>query len=130
MSSKILNAVLLFIIGIIVGTVATIAQQSTVTIAHASLPWGVVAALGAVATLLIGLRLVNPGRLQACASAVGAIVAIALFTVPSAGGSVLIPANTAGYAWVIGSVSLSLIIVLWPNLGGRTATTKATVETE
>jgi hypothetical protein len=119
MASRILSYVLLFVVGVIVGTVGTVAQQSTTTLLGVSIPWGEILGLLAVASLLIGLRLVNAGRWQAFTAAVGVVIPVAIFTLPSQGGSVLIPGNGLGYAWIYGTVVIAIIVIGWPERRAR-----------
>jgi hypothetical protein len=119
MASRILSYVLLFVVGVIVGTVGTVAQQSTTTLLGVSFPWGEILGLIAVASLLVGLRLVNEGRWQAFTAAVGVVIPVAIFTLPSQGGSVLIPGNGLGYAWIYGTVIIAIIVIAWPEPRAR-----------
>ena len=121
MISKVMNAVLLALLGIVVGTVGTVAQQATWTLGSAVIPWGVVGALLAVACLFIGLRVVNLHRWPVIWAAVGLLATVCVFAVGSQGGSVLIPLNGAGIAWAIGPFVLALVIIGWPRLPNRTA---------
>ncbi len=125
MAQKILNTIVLVLLGIAVGTVGTIAHQATWMLGSATVPWAVVAALVVVACLLTGLRLLNSTRGAALAAAIGVLVAVSVFAIGSAGGSVLIPLNAEGIAWAIGPFVLTLIIVSWPRLRTREAASSA-----
>jgi hypothetical protein len=121
MAARILNLVLLFIAGAILGAVGTIAHQSTVTIAGVHVPWGITVALLAYTCLLIGLRLLNAGRAQALAAALGTIVMTFLFSLKGAGGSVLIPDDLLGKIWVVAPIVIAAIVIAWPRLPQRGA---------
>ncbi len=121
MAARILNLVLLFIAGAILGAVGTIAHQSTVTIAGVPVPWGITVALLAYTCLLIGLRLLNTGRAQALAAALGTIVMTFLFSLKGVGGSVLIPDDLLGKIWVVAPIVIAAIVIAWPRLPQRGA---------
>ena len=121
MAARILNLVLLFIAGAILGAVGTIAHQSTVTIAGVPVPWGITVALLAYTCLLIGLRLLNAGRAQALAAALGTIVMTFLFSLKGVGGSVLIPDDLLGKIWVVAPIVIAAIVIAWPRLPQRGA---------
>ncbi|HEY2557453.1 MAG TPA: hypothetical protein VGI08_10125 [Diaminobutyricibacter sp.] len=119
MAARIVNLVLLFIAGAILGAVGTIAHQSTVTVAGVPLPWGITIALLAYTCLLIGLRLLNPGRAQALAAALGTIAMTFVFSLKGIGGSVLIPDNLLGKIWVVAPIVIAAIVIAWPRLPQR-----------
>ena len=48
-------------------------------------------------------------------AAVGLVATVFLFALPSAGGSVLIPANLYGYLWIFSPTVISLIVLAWPS---------------
>lgn len=116
MAARIVNYLLLFVVGAIVGAVGTITHQSTVTVAGVPLPWGITVALLAYACLLVGLRLLSSHRGPALAAAAGTIATILVFTLKSVGGSVLIPDNLLGQLWVVAPIVIAAIAVAWPRL--------------
>ena len=110
--------ILLFLLGLLYGLVGTGSQQSTFSIGAAVIPWGIVVALLGVALLLGGIRVIvehGPGRVYALVTAIGIFLPIVLFSQQSAGGSVLIPANAAGEAWVFGPVLIAVVAIAWPS---------------
>lgn len=113
-------------IGAVVGVITTVAHQSTFTIAGAVLPLGLVASVAAVLLLLLGMRLVMYDRLVAFCTAMGILAAIGVLAMRSTGGSVLIPANTAGMVWTFAPALIALLVIAWPRLpqarGSRGAT--------
>lgn len=116
MVARIINVLVLVLLGAVVGTVGTVAHQSAVTIVSVRLPWGLIVALAAVSCLLVGVRLVSEGRLLAFAAAVGAIGMILVFSMTSVGGSVLIPNNLAAQIWVIAPIVVAVLVVAWPRM--------------
>jgi hypothetical protein len=119
MAVRILNLVLLFIAGALLGAVGTVAHQSTVTVAGVPFPWGITVALLAYTLLLVGLRLLNPGRAPALAAALGTIAVTFVFSIKGIGGSVLIPDNLLGKVWVVAPILIAAIVIAWPRLPQR-----------
>lgn len=103
--------------GIALGVLGTVAQQSTV--GAAQLPLGLIVALIGIACYLVGLRLVFETRIPALAAAVGLIVAIAFFSLPGPGGSVLVPAGVVGELWEYLPAAIALVAVAWPGLSAK-----------
>ncbi len=128
MLSRILNAVLLVLAGILVGAVGTVAHQIDVTWG-VSIPIGLIGSLIAYTALLVGLRLLSSTRLPALLAALGAIGTILLFTQQSPGGSVLIPNTLAGQIWLVAPLLIAAVVVAWPDVrrsGSRPAPESAT----
>jgi N-acetyl-1-D-myo-inositol-2-amino-2-deoxy-alpha-D-glucopyranoside deacetylase len=78
---------------------------------------GIVASLLIIASLLAGLRIVFSGRVVTGSAAIGLLAVIGLLSVKSTGGSVLVPANAAGYALTYGSLVIAGLALAWPNFG-------------
>lgn len=128
MLARLVNLALMFLIGLVFGMLGTIASQSIVELFGVRIPWGIAVSLLGVACLLIGLRLVSGGRGAALVAALGVVVAIALLSLKSFGGSVLIPAGTLGTIWTIAPVLIAAVVIGWPSVrhsrgesGGRPA---------
>lgn len=113
--ARLVNLALLFLVGIVFGVLGTVANQSVLRLGPIPLPWGVTAALLGVGCLLIGLRLVSDSRATALAAGLGAVVAVALLSQKSFGGSVLVPANLTGVIWTIGPVLIAAVVIGWPR---------------
>lgn len=98
------------------------------TFAHQSLPpVGVAIALITVALYLVGLRAWGGVRTPAAAGSIGVgLVAGGLATAVS--GSVLVPANTIGYAWLIGITGIAFLALAWPHLQRVPQTAPDTME--
>lgn len=120
MLSRIVSAVLLVLTGAVFGAIGTVAHQASVTWGI-PIPLGLIGSLLAFAALLVGLRLLGHSRLPALLAALGAIAVILLFTQSSAGGSVLIPNNLAGQAWLVGPILIAAVVIAWPDVRGRRA---------
>ncbi|GAB3803653.1 hypothetical protein GCM10028798_22940 [Humibacter antri] len=110
---RVLTAVILGIVGLVFGMLGTVVHSATIGSWQA--PWGIVVALLALACLLAGIRLLGAGRLYAACAALGALVAIAVLSQRSFGGSVLITNGVLGWIWMAGAVAIALLAVLWPG---------------
>ncbi|KQP97479.1 MULTISPECIES: PIG-L family deacetylase [unclassified Rathayibacter] len=114
--SRLLSGVAAVAVGAVVGTITTVAHQSTVTVGGAVLPLGLIASLAAVLLLLLGLRLVMVDRFVAFCTAMGLLGVIGLLALRSTGGSVLVPANGMGIAWTFLPALIALVVIAWPRL--------------
>src|ERR1700759_4136360 len=113
MLSRILNAVLLVLAGVLVGGVGTVAQPNDGT-RGVPIPRGLIGSLLAFTALLVDLRLLARSRVPALLAALGAIGTILLFTQQSPGGSVLIPNSLAGQIWLVAPLLIAAVVVAWP----------------
>lgn len=104
-------------LGAAIGGIATVNHQFSVPVFGLDLPLGIIVTLLIVAALLVGLRLVFDGRLMATIAAVGMLVVIGILSQASSGGSVLVPANPAGYLLTYGSAAITLVVLAWPAPG-------------
>ena len=103
-------------LGLLAGALLTAAHQATVTVAGVPLPWGLVAGLLIVIALLVGMRIVSGTRTVPLAAGAGLLAASAFLALRSAGGSVLVPDNLAGYVWTFGPVLIGAVVLTWPKL--------------
>lgn len=110
------SGVLAAVVGLLVGGLLTIGHQQVVTLAGIVAPVGVIVALLVVGALVAGLRIVFDSRVIGGCAAAGVVVVAGLFSQSSPGGSVLVPANLIGYAWVYGSVLIALLVLAWPRM--------------
>lgn len=120
-ASRLPGSILALVVGAIYGTVGTVAHQNVVRIGEAELPVGLVLALIGVLGLLLGFRLLFEDRLVVLCAAVGLVGMIALFSIASAGGSVLIPEGATGLVWTVVPVLVATVVVAWPRLPARPA---------
>ncbi|GIT80679.1 hypothetical protein LLS1_23480 [Leifsonia sp. LS1] len=120
MLSRILNAVLLVLAGLLVGAVGTVAHPIDVTWG-VGIPLGLIGALLAYTSLLVGLRLLAATRVPAILAALGAIATVLLFAQQSPGGSVLIPNTLAGQIWLVAPILIAAVVVAWPDVRRRPA---------
>jgi hypothetical protein len=124
--ARITGAVLSLLVGAIYGTVGTVAHQNVVRIGEAALPVGLVLALVGALALLVGFRLLFTSRLSVLCAAIGLVGMIALFSIASAGGSVLIPEGVTGLVWTVVPVLLATVVVAWPRMPHRPVATPGT----
>jgi len=115
-AAKVIACALAGLIGIALGGIGTVNHQLVLSVGDARLPSGVTVALVLVAALMMGLRLVFVSRVVALAAGLGILLAVALLTVGGPGGSVLVPANPAGYVWSYGAAMVVALVLVWPNL--------------
>ncbi len=109
--------VLAAIVGAALGGIAVVNHQFAPQILGGTPPIGIILSLLIITSLLVGLRIVFSGRAVTGCAAVGLLVAIGLLSVRSTGGSVLVPANAAGYALTYGSLVIVGLVLAWPNFG-------------
>jgi hypothetical protein len=108
-----------FAIGAVYGAIATIGHRATLRIGDVAIPWGLVAALVGVTALILGIRLVVPGRGTAAAAAAGVVIVVALLTLPGPGTSVLVVGDLTGTIWSIAPALIAVLVVAWPELPSR-----------
>jgi hypothetical protein len=118
-TSRLPGAILSLLVGAIYGTVGTVAHQNVVRIGEAALPVGLVFALIGALGLLIGFRLLFQDRIAVLFAAIGMVGMIALFSVASAGGSILIPQGATGLVWTVVPVLVATVVVAWPRMPQR-----------
>ncbi|MFC4223356.1 hypothetical protein [Lysinibacter cavernae] len=107
-------------LGVLLGILTTVQHQVTTVIGEVRLPTGVVLGLVAFGSVALLSRMLNPGIARAVQLCAGVMIAVALFSSVSLGGSVLIPNNPVGWVWLIGTLVVSACAVLWPRRRERT----------
>ncbi len=112
-TSRVVACVLAVLMGAALGGIGTVNHQWGYS---AGFPLGVIAALALVAALVTGLRLVFATRIVAFFASVGILVSLVVLTVGGPGGSVLVPANGAGYGWSYGAAAIIALVLAWPSL--------------
>lgn len=114
---KLLAWILATIVGAALGGITVVNHQFAPPLFGGTPPVGIVLSMLIIASLLVGLRIVFSGRTVAGCAAVGLLVVIGLLSVKSTGGSVLVPANGAGYTLTYGSLVIVGLALAWPNFG-------------
>ncbi|MHB1171353.1 MAG: PIG-L family deacetylase [Lacisediminihabitans sp.] len=127
--AQLMACLLAFVIGTLIGGLGTVNHQVQLTVGGADLWLGVVVSLAIVAALLVGLRLVFESRAAPGFAAMGVLGAIGLLSLAGPGGSVLVPANPAGYAWTFGPAIISLAVLAWPRIARPAASRSAAGQT-
>ena len=108
-------ALLALLLGFVAGVTLTAAHQSSVLVVGVAVPWGIIVALVVTATLLAGLRIVFATRVVPAAAGIGMIAAIALLARTTSGGTVLVPANPAGWTWLVAPIVFAVVVLAWPS---------------
>ena len=111
--SRVIACALALLMGVALGGIGTVNHQWGFS---AGFPIGAIAALVLVAALVTGLRLVFATRIVPFFASVGLLVSLVVLTVGGPGGSVLVPANGAGYGWSYGAAAIIALVLAWPNL--------------
>jgi len=114
--ARIVTLLIAALLGLFAGALLTASHQATVAVAGVPVPWGLIAGILIMTALFIGLRIVFESRAVALAAGVGFLGASALLALQSAGGSVLVPDNLAGYVWTFGPVLIGAVVLAWPKL--------------
>lgn len=113
--SRVSALVVATVLGAFAGVTLTAAHQATAVVGALIIPWGIIAAVVVTAALLVGLRLVFDTRIVAGCAAIGLLGASALLAIQTSGGSVLVPANPAGYTWTYAPVIIAGVVLAWPR---------------
>jgi len=113
---RVVLALVSLVVGSLVGLVLTAVHQSAITVAGVRVPWGIVAAVVLVTALVLGLRLIYDTRVGAGFASLGVLVVSAILSTVMPGGTVLIPANVAGYVWTFAPVLIVLLVLGWPRV--------------
>jgi N-acetyl-1-D-myo-inositol-2-amino-2-deoxy-alpha-D-glucopyranoside deacetylase len=111
-TSRVVVGLLAVAVGGLFGAIGTVSHQITA----GAVPVGIVLSLALVLAALLGARLVIDTRWVACLLAAGLYAVIVLLLGTGAGGSALIPANPAGYAWTFGPGVIGLLVIAWPRI--------------
>ncbi|HEY8912054.1 PIG-L family deacetylase [Lacisediminihabitans sp.] len=109
--------IIALIVGAAVGGISTVNHQATVSVGGLTIGIGIIATLMITAALLVGLRLVFGGRLVSGIAAFGQLAVIGALSLTGSGGSILVPANAAGYLLTYGPAVIALVVLAWPSVG-------------
>jgi hypothetical protein len=128
--TQIAAIVLVGAVGALGGLLLTAIHQSSIQLGEVSFPLGVVAAMLATIALIVGLRLLFDTRVLPAIAGALLLTATAILAMPTPGGSVVVPANAAGYIWTFGPALVTLVVLAWPRLDRRTVNRPAATESE
>ena len=123
LTSKILTVVATMLGGAFAGFIFTAVHQGTFLAGSFPVPLGVILGLGGTAALLAGLRIRCDSRVLAGIGAFTVLGATAILSAPTPGGSLVVPANVAGYIWTFGSALIAFIVLAWPRVHQRASGT-------
>jgi len=118
--SRLVAWLIALVVGVVYGTAGSFAHASWIGPSPAGVVLGVVGA----AALLVALRQLTGDRWAALAGGAGMMGATFVFSVPSAGGSVLFTVQNEALAlvWMAAVPLLTALVVAWPRLDrGRRA---------
>ena len=121
-ATRALTTLMALAAGVLFGVLGTVAHQSTFGLGPVTVPIGLVLALIAAGTLLVGLRLVVRDRLVVLAAAVGMLATVFLLSLRSTGGSVLVPQGLLGTVWTIVPALVAALVIAWPRIPARRPT--------
>ena len=113
--SKIVAAAAVLVFGALVGTLMTAAHQSSVSLGGFRLAWGLIVGLAATTALIVGVRILSRTRWLTALAALGVMGMSAYLAWPTVGGSVIVPANGAGYFWTYGPPVVTALVLAWPT---------------
>ena len=117
--TKVFAAAAVVVLGALVGALMTAAHQSAVVVGGVAVPWGIVVGLAAASALIVGVRLLSGTRWLTALAALALVGMTGYLAFPTVGGSVIVPANTAGYLWTYGPPVITALVLSWPNLARR-----------
>ncbi len=117
--SRVIAAALAIGLGLLIGATLTVVHQETITLAGIWLPWGILAGIGIVAALLVGLRLAFSTRIVAACAAAGVLASEIFLAVQPFGGATVIPGNELGVAWGVAPALVTLVVLAWPTAPRR-----------
>jgi N-acetyl-1-D-myo-inositol-2-amino-2-deoxy-alpha-D-glucopyranoside deacetylase len=109
------TATLAGLIGVCVGALLSVYNQSTASIAGQNIWVGAIAAVLITAAVLAGLRLAFGTRIVSAFAAAGVIIMVGLLSSLGSGGSVIIPWNGPGITWQIAPTAIALVVLAWPR---------------
>lgn len=115
-TARVVACVLALLVGLALGGIGTVNHQLVLPVAGLRLPGGVTVALLLVLALMAGLRLVFRTRVIPLVAGIGILASMGALTIGGAGGSVLVPANAAGYAWTYGAAAIVALVLAWPRI--------------
>jgi LmbE family N-acetylglucosaminyl deacetylase len=119
---RLVTGLLALAAGALFAVLGTTAHQTTLMAGPVTVPIGLLLALIASVSLLVGLRLVIHDRLVVLAAAIGLLAAVFLLSLRSTGGSVLIPEGTLGLVWTFTPALVAALVIAWPRIPARRPT--------
>jgi N-acetyl-1-D-myo-inositol-2-amino-2-deoxy-alpha-D-glucopyranoside deacetylase len=118
-ASRFFAAVVGGVIGVGIGSLLTVYNGYTQTIGGRPIWLGGILACVVLAALFAGLRLAFATRVVPAFAAAGVLVMVAIFSFPSAGGSVLITQSGPGLLWEVAAPIIAFVVLVWPQASTR-----------
>jgi N-acetyl-1-D-myo-inositol-2-amino-2-deoxy-alpha-D-glucopyranoside deacetylase len=103
------------------GATLTVVHQETITLGGVWLPWGILAGVGIIAALLVGLRIAFATRIVAACAAAGVLASEVFLAVQPFGGATVVPGNVLGLIWGLAPALITLVVLVWPAAPRRRA---------
>jgi N-acetyl-1-D-myo-inositol-2-amino-2-deoxy-alpha-D-glucopyranoside deacetylase len=119
--SRVIAGLLAAALGTLMGGVLTVVHQETVTLAGVWLPWGILAGVGIITALLVGLRVAFATRIVAACAAAGVLGSEIFLAVQPFGGSTVVSGNVLGIIWGLAPAMVTLVVMVWPTTRPRRA---------
>ncbi len=113
--ARVLYVAATVVFGFFYGSLGSVQHQATIDIGGNALPVGLFVSLAGYLAILALLRSMTDGIGRTLQFVAGALASIAIYSTESVAGTILIPANEAGWAWLIGVVLASGLLLLWPR---------------
>lgn len=126
LGNRIFSWVIALVAGVITAMIGTVAHQNILAIGPVEIPGGLLLGLLASLALMVGIRLIFVDRVAVFAAALGLVGMIAVFTLPSPGGAVLITNSVISLVWTLGPVLIATLVVAWPRFRRPVAPTALT----
>jgi N-acetyl-1-D-myo-inositol-2-amino-2-deoxy-alpha-D-glucopyranoside deacetylase len=118
-AARFFAAVLGGVIGVALGALLTVYNGYTAAIGGQQVWVGAILACLVLAALFTGFRLAFGTRIVPAFAAVGVLVVVAIFSFPSAAGSVLITRSGPGIFWEIAPPVIAFVVLVWPQVSPR-----------
>ncbi|KAB1652502.1 hypothetical protein F8O01_16650 [Pseudoclavibacter chungangensis] len=118
---RVTTGVLYVLFGALLATIGTFAHRARFDVAGHAVWFGVVLALLCTVMLTVGVRMYLAERWSSYGFAIGLVLGVAWYSFLGAGHSVLVVADAVGYAWLIGSILIAVVVTFWPRLPARGA---------
>jgi N-acetyl-1-D-myo-inositol-2-amino-2-deoxy-alpha-D-glucopyranoside deacetylase len=115
-AARFFAAVLGGVIGVALGALLTVYNGYTAAIGGQQVWIGAIIAALVLAALFAGLRLAFGTRIVAAFAAAGALIIVAIYSFPSAAGSVLVTRSGPGLFWEIAPPVIAFVVLVWPQV--------------
>lgn len=119
--NRVLGAIGWFVLGALYGFAATLGHSARAQVGQLTVPWGLLVSLTGSFALLVSVRLLAKWRMSATFVALGLITSVSVLATGLGNSSVLIADSITGLVWLFSPVVAMLLVVLWPERSGNSA---------